>query len=46
MTMISDTATLAEACARLADEPYLCVDTEFIREKTYWPLLCLVQIGG
>ena len=44
--MISDTATLAEACARLADEPYLCVDTEFIREKTYWPLLCLVQIGG
>ncbi len=46
MTMISDTATLAEACARLADEPYLCVDTEFIREKTYWPLLCLVQFGG
>lgn len=44
--MISDTATLAAFCERLATAPYITVDTEFMREKTYYPQLCLVQVGG
>lgn len=46
MQMISDTATLAAFCDRLKDAPYVTVDTEFIREKTYYPQLCLVQVAG
>ena len=44
--MITDTATLAAFCDRLADTPYITVDTEFMRESTYWPVLCLVQVAG
>ncbi|WP_228243281.1 ribonuclease D [Porphyrobacter sp. GA68] len=44
--LITDTTTLAELCARLAQSPFVCVDTEFMRENTYWPELCLVQIGN
>ena len=44
--VITDTAALAAFCARVASEPFLTVDTEFLREKTYWPQLCLVQVGG
>lgn len=44
--LISETDELAEAVARLRQEPFLTVDTEFMRENTYWPELCLVQIGG
>ncbi len=44
--MITDTASLAAFCKRLAEAPYVAVDTEFMREKTYWPLLCLVQLAG
>lgn len=33
-------------CARLADAPWICVDTEFMRERTYYPILCLVQVCG
>jgi ribonuclease D len=43
---ISDTASLAALCARLATEPFVTIDTEFIRERTYWPELCVVQLGG
>ena len=43
---ISDTASLAALCARLANEPFVTIDTEFIRERTYWPELCVVQLGG
>jgi len=43
--LITDTATLTELCARLAKSPYVAVDTEFMRENTYWPELCLVQIA-
>lgn len=43
--LITDSATLANLCARLADAPFICVDTEFMRESTYWPQLCLVQIA-
>ena len=44
--LITDTATLAELCQRLAKSEFVCVDTEFMRENTYWPELCLVQIGN
>jgi len=43
--LIEDSATLANLCARLANKPYICVDTEFMRENSYWPELCLIQIA-
>src|SRR4029453_3649968 len=46
MQMIADTAGLAAFCARLAQADYIKVDTEFMRERTYWPQLCLVQVAG
>lgn len=46
ITPITDTATLAAFCKRQQGTPYVTVDTEFMREKTYWPILCLIQIGG
>jgi ribonuclease D len=46
MTLITDQHELDGLCARLSTEPYVTVDTEFMRERTYWPILCLVQLGG
>jgi len=46
MPMIADTAELAAFCQRLSSAPYVTVDTEFMREKTYYPQLCLVQLAG
>lgn len=46
MTVITTTVELASACERLARHPYVCVDTEFMRETTFWPILCLVQMAG
>ena len=46
MIVITETAALDAACQRLALAPYITVDTEFMREKTYWPKLCLVQMAG
>ncbi len=46
MELITDTASLDAFCSRLADTPYITVDTEFMREKTYWPILCLIQVAG
>lgn len=46
VTVITDTATLSAFCHRLQSEAYVTVDTEFIREKTYYPLLCLIQIAA
>ncbi|HEY0011252.1 MAG TPA: ribonuclease D [Allosphingosinicella sp.] len=43
--LITDTQTLADLCERLAQSPFVAVDTEFMRENTYWPDLCLVQIA-
>jgi ribonuclease D len=43
---ITDTARLAEFCARLSSADYVTVDTEFMRESTFWPILCLVQVAG
>jgi ribonuclease D len=43
--LITDSATLANLCARLSNSPFVTVDTEFMRETTYWPDLCLIQIA-
>lgn len=44
--LISTTDKLAALCERLAKSEFVTVDTEFMRENTYWPELCLVQIGN
>jgi ribonuclease D len=46
MTVIADSASLAEFCARLAGADFITVDTEFMRERTFWPQLCLIQVAG
>lgn len=46
MHVISTNSELAAACKRLGDAPYVAVDTEFMRESTFWPELCLVQMAG
>src|SRR3984957_19138898 len=43
---ITTTAELAALCERLGHEEFVTVDTEFMREKTYYPELCLVQLAG
>jgi len=45
-SLITDTETLRALCERLARSEFVCVDTEFMRENSYWPELCLVQIGN
>lgn len=46
MDLITDTKALAALCKALAHDPFVTVDTEFMRETTYWPDLCLIQIAG
>ena len=46
MDLITTTADLSAACARLAQHPVITVDTEFLRETTYYPLLCVVQMAS
>ena len=46
MKIITSTEALAEACAEFANFDYVTVDTEFLRETTFWPILCLIQIAG
>ncbi len=46
MDLITTTADLAAACTRLARHPVITVDTEFLRETTYYPLLCVVQMAS
>lgn len=43
--LITTSEALADLCARLAKADFVCVDTEFMRENTYWPELCLIQIA-
>ncbi|MEZ6028237.1 MAG: ribonuclease D [Hyphomonadaceae bacterium] len=43
--LITDTAALVAACEELARGDFLAVDTEFHRESTYWPQVCLIQIA-
>lgn len=44
--MIETTAELAAACKTLVEGQYLTIDTEFLRETTFWPQLCLIQMAG
>jgi ribonuclease D len=46
MTCIVDTGELAAFCRRLSQHEFISIDTEFMRETTYWPRLCLVQVAG
>jgi ribonuclease D len=46
MTPITTTADLAAFCDRLSNQPFVAVDTEFMRETTYWPKLCLIQAAA
>ncbi|MBV8770452.1 MAG: ribonuclease D, partial [Hyphomicrobiales bacterium] len=46
MNVITSSAELAAACERLARHPYVTVDTEFMRETTYYPKLCLIQVAS
>ncbi|MBI1181364.1 MAG: ribonuclease D [Alphaproteobacteria bacterium] len=46
MKVIEKTADLATVCASLRQAEFVTVDTEFMRSNTYWPKLCLVQLGG
>ncbi len=46
MTLITESADVASLCRRLARSEYVTVDTEFMRERTFWPKLCLIQLAG
>ncbi len=46
MDLITSTEALAAACTRLAAHPFVTVDTEFLRETTYYPKLCLIQMAS
>ena len=46
MTLITTTRELEAVAERLRQEPYITIDTEFMRERTYWAKLCLVQLAG
>jgi ribonuclease D len=46
MTLIADSASLAAFCKRQSQAEFVAVDTEFMRDRTYWPQLCLVQLAG
>jgi ribonuclease D len=46
MDLITATAALNAACERLSKHPFVTVDTEFLRETTFWPKLCVVQLAS
>jgi ribonuclease D len=45
MSLITTSAELAQICERMAKHAYVTVDTEFLRETTFWPKLCVVQLA-
>lgn len=45
MKTITTTDALAQFCAEAAEHPYVTVDTEFLRERTYYSILCLIQLA-
>lgn len=46
MKIITDTATLQDICSNFATHDFVTVDTEFLRETTFWPILCLIQMAS
>ena len=46
MALITSTKELEAACRRFARVPFVTVDTEFLRETTFWPILCVVQLAS
>jgi ribonuclease D len=46
MSLITTTESLAETCRRFAQNPFVTVDTEFLRETTFWPKVCVIQIAS
>jgi ribonuclease D len=46
MNLITRSEDLATACSALASAPFIAIDTEFMREQTFWPRLCLIQMAG
>ncbi|MFB0923538.1 MAG: ribonuclease D, partial [Alphaproteobacteria bacterium] len=46
MQVITNTGALTAFCEALKTADYITVDTEFMRESTFWPILCLVQVAG
>lgn len=46
MNIITTNDALAEFCSTVENDSYITIDTEFVREKTYYPILCLIQIAG
>ena len=46
MDLITRNEELAAVCARLSEAPFIAIDTEFMREQTFWPKLCLIQLAA
>ncbi len=46
MNVITTTSALETACRSMAAAPFVAVDTEFMRETTFWPKLCLIQLAS
>mgnify|MGYP006284608363 CR=1 FL=1 len=46
MSLITSSDALAAVCARISRHPFVTVDTEFLRETTFWPKLCVIQLAS